>query len=75
MTSTGLAHRPAQEFVADWTDTEAERQDEDTSRDVTDDRRRAELTRSGGPAPFDRRADDVDRIPDGSEWFSGEPMS
>jgi hypothetical protein len=75
MTSTGLAHRPAQEFVADWTDAEAERRDEDASRDAADDRRGAELPHSSEPAPSDRRSDAVDGIPDRSEWFSGEPMS
>ncbi len=74
MTSTGLAHRPGQEFVADWTDAEAERPDEDAPRDILD-RRRVLLTQSSEPAPAGRPADVVDRTPDRSEWFSGEPMS
>ena len=70
MATIGLAHRSPRHFVAEWTDSEPERDHEDAMREVVE-RKRVEAIEADTP---DRAPDPEAGVTDDEGWFSGEPI-
>jgi len=74
MAPIGLAHRPAQEFVADWTDADSRPGGDEELHDAVE-RRLDQVAPAAEPAPLEAPVEDRDGTPGGDVWLAGEPMS